>query len=237
MPGFSVILVEPQLGENIGMCARAMANFGLDDLRLVNPRDGWPQDKAVSAAANAAYVIERVKLYSNLQSAISDCHRVYATSARERAQMKQVLSPKQALHEAFSASQHGQTIGILFGRERVGLHNDEISYADAIITFPVNPNCPSLNIAQAVLLMGYEWFQQSSIDTPALQISQKPATREAVLSFLTELETALDQAGFYPPDKRDTMQLNMRDMILRHNPDAQTIQTMRGALKALKRQQ
>lgn len=158
-----LILVRPQLAENIGMCARAMANFGLETLRLVAPRDGWPQKArlkkgAVSAAAGATGLLERAELFESVEAACADLHRVYATTARGRGQAKPVLSPKSAMAEMRERLTTGQRVGILFGPERTGLSNEDVALASAVITFPVNPDFASLNLAQAVLLMGYEWF-------------------------------------------------------------------------------
>ena len=152
-----IILVEPQLAENIGMVARAMANFGLSELRLVSPRNGWPKKGAHSAASGATHVLESATLYDNVREAIADLNFVFATTARERGQMKRVFAPDAAMAEAQARLGAGQGIGILFGRERTGLENDEVSLADAIITFPVDPKFSSLNLAQAVLLVSYEW--------------------------------------------------------------------------------
>ena len=148
-----IILVEPQLAENIGMVARAMANFGLSELRLVSPRNGWPKKGAHSAASGATHVLESATLYDNVREAIADLNFVFATTARERGQMKRVFAPDAAMKEAQARLGAGQGIGILFGRERTGLENDEVSLADAIITFPVDPKFSSLNLAQAVLLV------------------------------------------------------------------------------------
>jgi tRNA/rRNA methyltransferase len=161
-----IILVEPQLAENIGMVARAMANFGLSELRLVAPRDGWPNDGARAAAVSAVGLLDRAGLYATTREAIADLHHVLATTARLRGQMKRVLLPEAALHEVRGRAGDGQRTGILFGRERTGLENDEISLADAIVTFPVDPGFASLNLAQAVLLIGYEWARLSERGLP-----------------------------------------------------------------------
>ncbi|KAA2241077.1 RNA methyltransferase [Salinarimonas soli] len=231
----AIILVEPQMGENIGMAARAMANFGLTELRLVAPRDGWPSEKAVSAAAGAAKIIEGARLYPDARSAVADLHLVLATTARERGQMKRVFSPEEAMDPIRERLAVGQQVGILFGRERTGLENDEVSLADAIVTFPVHPACPSLNLAQAVLLVGYEWFKRET--GSALPFGGEPlsprAPREMLVSFFDYLEGELDGAAFYPPDKRPIMARNMRDMFLRMEMTEQDIRTIRGAVRAL----
>jgi len=203
--GPAIILVEPQLGENIGMVARAMANFGLVELRLVNPRDGWPNEKARSAASKADHVIDGTKVYDTLEEAISDLNFVYATTARERYGFKPVRSPVFAaatLREKFKA---GEKTGILFGRERWGLNNEEVALADEIVTFPVNPAFASLNIAQAVLLMSYDWMKSGIDDleeTRFQPIEQNPSTKEQVLGMFEQIEEALDARGyFHPPDR------------------------------------
>ena len=167
--GPAVILVRPQLAVNIGMCARAMANFGLDDLRLVNPREGWPRSDeyrkvAYSAAAGATGLLDAARVFSTVEAAVADLHYVYASTARERGQMKGVLSPSVAMSAVASAE--GERRGILFGPERTGLNNDEVAIADSIITFPSSSAYASLNLSQAVLLCGYEWFKAAHGDAP-----------------------------------------------------------------------
>jgi tRNA/rRNA methyltransferase len=234
-PTPAVILVEPQMGENIGMAARAMANFGLTELRLVAPRDGWPNEKAVAAAAGATAIVEEARIYPDVRAAIADLRFVLATTARERGQMKRVLSPEEAMAAARPRLAAGEGVGILFGRERTGLENDEVSLADAIVTFPVNPAFPSLNLAQAVLLVGYEWFKGASGGVLPFggETRSPPAPREMVASFLDYLEAELDAAAFYPPDKRPVMARNMRDMFLRMGMSEQDVRTIRGAVRAL----
>ncbi len=167
--GPAVILVRPQLAVNIGMCARAMANFGLDDLRLVNPRQGWPRtddyrEVAYSAAAGATDLLDAAKVFPTVEAAVGDLHAIYATTARERGQMKAVLSPSAAMGSTAAAV--GEKRGILFGPERTGLDNDEVALANAIITFPSSPAYASLNLSQAVLICGYEWFKAAYGDAP-----------------------------------------------------------------------
>src|SRR4051812_4909710 len=176
-----VVLVEPQLGENIGMVARAMANFGLSELRLVNPRDGWPSEKARAAASKADHVIDGAVVYATLEEAIADLNFVYATTARERYGFKPVRSPIVAARTLKAKHAAGEKVGVLYGREKSGLANEEVALADEIVTFPVNPAFASLNIAQAVLLMSYEWMKQSmeSEDETLFQaLDQKPATKD-----------------------------------------------------------
>jgi tRNA/rRNA methyltransferase len=156
-PALAIILVEPQLAENIGMVARAMANFGLSELRLVAPRDGRPKKGARAAASGAVHVLEGAKLYATAREAVADLRFVLAATARERGQMKRVYAPDDAMREVAGRVAAGEGAGVLFGRERTGLENDEVSLADAIVTFPVDPAFASVNLAQAVLLVSYEW--------------------------------------------------------------------------------
>lgn len=231
----AIILVEPQLAENIGMTARAMANFGLSELRLVNPKNGWPKKGVREAASGATHVLDAAQIYASVPEAIADLNHVLATTARERGQMKRVLAPDVAMEQV--CARGGQRVGVLFGRERVGLTNDEVSLADAIVTFPVSPDFPSLNLAQGVLLMAYEWRRASGRATLPFtgELLSPPATREALLSLFASLEEALGAAGFYPPEKREIIARNMRDMLHRMAMTEQDVRTVRGALKALTR--
>jgi len=228
-----VILVQPQLAENIGMTARAMANFGLSELRLVAPKNGWPKKGVREAASGATHILDGAVVYDTLGAAIADLHYVLATTARERGQMKRVFAPDEAMRDV--AARAGQRVGILFGRERSGLDNDEVSLADAIVTFPVDPRFSSLNLAQGVLLMSYEWRRAAGLSTLPFtgEMLSPPATREAMASLFGTLEDSLAAAGFYPPEKRDIIARNMRDMLHRMAMTEQDVRTMRGALRAL----
>ncbi|MBB3966325.1 RNA methyltransferase [Rhizobium metallidurans] len=234
-----IILVEPQMGENIGMVARAMANFGLSELRLVNPRDGWPNEKAQAAASKADHVIEGTKVFETLEEAISDLNFVYATTARERDGFKPVRSPvvaAQTLRARFTA---GEGTGILFGRERWGLSNEEVALADEIVTFPVNPAFASLNIAQAVLLMSYEWMKSGMEDlgsVPFQATEQTPSTKEQLHGLYDQLEEALDSRNyFHPPAKKPKMIDNLRAVLSRRAFTEQEISVMRGVISSLDR--
>jgi tRNA/rRNA methyltransferase len=230
-----IILVEPQLAENIGMVARAMANFGLSELRLVASRNGWPKKGAHSAASGATHILETATLYATAAEAIADLNSVFATTARNRGQMKRVFGPDQAMQEARLRAEQGQRIGILFGRERVGLTNDEVSLADAIITFPVDPRFSSLNLAQAVLLVAYEWYKGATGEVLPFtgELMSSPAPREMVTSFFDFVEGELDAVGYYPEEKRPGMVRNMRDMFHRIGMTEQDVRTLRGAIRAL----
>jgi len=237
--GPAIILVEPQLGENIGMVARAMANFGLAELRLVSPRDGWPSEKARSAASKADHVIDGAKVFDTLEDALRDLTFVYATTARERYGFKPVRSPVTAattLRERFAS---GQKTGIMFGRERWGLTNEEVALADEIVTFPVNPAFASLNIAQAVLLMSYEWMKSGMEDlgrTPFQSLDQRPSTKEQVFGLFEHIEEALDARGyFHPPEKKPKMVDNLRAVLSRRSFTEQEINVFRGVIRSLDR--
>ena len=234
-----IVLVEPQLAENIGMCARAMANFGLSEMRLVAPRDGWPtggglKKGATAAASGATHILENARLFPDAASAVADLNHVLATTARERGQMKRVVTPAEVMPEIAERIGTGQRTGILFGRERIGLTNEEISLADAILTFPVNPAFASLNLAQAVLLTGYEWFKTTGGEPPFRDIAHSPpAARATIHSMFDYVETELDRCGFFPPGKKPVMTANLRDILLRLDMTEQEARTLRGVFKSL----
>jgi tRNA/rRNA methyltransferase len=231
----AVILVRPQLAENIGMCARAMMNFGLVDMRLVAPRDGWPKKGARQASSGAAAVLDAAKLFETVEDAVFDLNRVYATTARERGQTKPVLGADGAAAEIHALAGAGARCGILFGPERMGLSNDDVALADAVISFPVNPEFSSINLAQAVLLAGYEWWKLAGeARRSGPHRVPSPATRGHVLSFFEFLEHELDAASFfYPPEKRPIMRRNLRNILHRLAMTEQDVQTMRGMVSAL----
>ena len=244
-----MILVNPQLGENIGFAARAMANFGLTDLRLVGPRDGWPNDKAHAAAAGAAFLVERASVYDSVESAIGGLNYVLASTARPREMVKPVLSPESSAVELRRRGQNAEHCGVLFGPERSGLDNDTISLADAILTAPVSPDFASLSLPQAVLLFGYEWFKANSValslgratacDGPATEgiaFPDTPATREELLGLFSHLEAELDRTGFlFPPEKRPSMVRAIRNMFHRMSATEQDVRTWRGIVASLSR--
>jgi len=234
--GPAVVLVEPQLGENIGMAARAMLNCGLDDLRLVAPRDGWPNPAAEKAASGAGAVLDGARVYESTGAAIADLHRVYAASARSRGMVKPIVTPRRAADELRTAARDGIAAGVLFGPERAGLTNDDAAVADAIIAVPLNPAFASLNLAQAVLIVGYEWFQAGA-DAPARDLPYaggRPATKDELINFFARLEQALDEAGFLkPPEKRPSMAVNLRDIFARADLSEQEVRTLHGVVSAL----
>lgn len=235
--GPAVILVEPQLGENIGMVARAMANFGLSRLRLVNPRDGWPSEKARAAASKADHVIDGVVVFDTLEAAIADLGFVFATTARERDGFKAVRGPVEAGRILRQRVGAGQQTGILFGRERFGLSNEEVGLADEIVTFPVNPAFASLNIAQAVLLMSYEWMKsglESETDTAFAGPDMAPAPKEQLIGLMTHLEDALEARGYFrPASKKPKMVDNLRAVLTRAGFAAAEIKVLRGVVASL----
>jgi tRNA/rRNA methyltransferase len=234
-PGPVVILVEPQLGENIGAAARAMANFGLSELRLVKPRQAWPNDKARMMAAGADRVLGDARLYDTLAAAIADCSFVLATTARAHDQAKPVIGPDAAAAEIAPRIASGETVAILFGRERNGLENDEVALADCIVTLPVNPAFASLNLAQAVVIVAYEWFKLAGGGLPfAMPEKSAPAPKQQLLAFFAAVERELERVEFFrPPDKRETMQINLRNIFSRMRPTQQDIQTLHGVIMAI----
>jgi tRNA/rRNA methyltransferase len=211
-PGPVVVLVEPQLGENIGAAARAMANFGLSRLRIVKPRQAWPNDKARMMAAGADRVLDEAELFDTLEAAIADCSFVFATTARA-----------------------GETVAVVFGRERNVLENDEVALADCIVTLPVNPAFASLNLAQAVVIVAYEWFKLVGSGLPfAMPQKSASAPKQQLLAFFASLERELEKVEFFrPPDKRETMQINLRNIFTRMQPTQQDIQTLHGVIMAI----
>lgn len=231
-----VILVEPQLGENIGMAARAMGNFGLTELRLVKPRDGWPNVAAQRAASGADAIIGGVTLFDTVEAAVADCALLFATTARAHDQAKPVVGPAAAAAEAVRETAAGGRVGILFGRERYGLLNEEVALADRIVTFPVDPAFASLNLAQAVLLMGYEWFKQAkdgALPFSALERSER-ASQHQMQAFFDNLVRELDKAEFLrPPEKRPTMLVNLRNIFTRMEPTKQDLHTLHGVVTAI----
>ncbi|MFN3934771.1 RNA methyltransferase [Parvibaculum sp.] len=237
-PGPAVILVAPQLGENIGTAARAMLNFGLSDLRLVRPRDGWPNERANAAASGADLVIERARLFDTTAEAIADLDYVVATTARSRDMVKPVLTPETAARQMRQAFADGGQAGLLFGPERTGLENDDVAVADAIMMVPVNPAFASLNLAQCVLLMAYEWFKAGD-DTVGERIEYlqtRPAKKEELIGFFEHLEGELDRFGFLKPlEKRPSMVRNLRNMFQRAKLTEQEVRTLRGVVAALTR--
>jgi tRNA/rRNA methyltransferase len=231
-----IVLSHPQLGENIGAAARAMANFGLRDLRLVAPRDGWPNKKAEAMAAGAGGVVESARVFASTREAIGELALVFATTARERGITKEVLTPAEAAKRLHAAVARGEKTGILFGNERAGLDNEEISLCDAVITIPT-ADFASLNLGQAVLLNAYEWFRAADETAPARvehgPIHRKP-TREELFQLFAHLERELEESGFlFPPEKHGAMVRAIRATVHRARLTYQEVQTLRGMIVAL----
>jgi tRNA/rRNA methyltransferase len=248
-PAPAVILVNPQLGENIGTAARAMANFGLHELHIVDPRDGWPNERALKAASGADWIIEEARIHATLEEALKGFTRAYATTARPRGMTKEVITPEQAGTDMRARIGRGEKLALLFGRERWGLNNDEVSLADIIITAPVNPAFASLNIAQAVLLVGYEWYKheaetlgQATPELPALSgpglvtPDTRPATKDELYGFFHHIESELDEAGFFKTaEKKPGMIRNMRNLFARAGLTEQEVRSLRGIVASLTR--
>ncbi len=236
LEGPAIILVEPQLGENIGMAARAMGNFALDRLRIVNPRDGWPNVAAQRAAAGADHILEHAELFRTVEQAVADLDLLYATTARAHDQAKPVMGPQAAAHEIAAHAGGGGKAGILFGRERWGLTNEEVARANRIITFPVNPGFASLNLAQAVLLMGYEWFKLATAGALPFAMPERSerASQHQMDAFFENLVRELDRVEFLrPAEKRETMLVNLRNIFLRMEPTKQDMHTLHGVVMAI----
>ena len=230
-----IILVEPQLGENIGTAARAMANFGLTRMRLVSPRDGWPSVRAVSAASGAEDVVAAAMLFDDVASAVADLGFVFATTARSRELAKRVRGPEEAAGALSQHASRGVQTGILFGREKFGLSNDEMALADEILTLPVDPAHSSLNIAQAVLIAAYEWRLASQGDTLPFAGANdiELASKGDLHRMFEHLEGALDRAGFFrPAEKRPHMVQSLRAMLQRAGLSDQEVRTLRGVVAA-----
>ncbi|MEA2986007.1 MAG: tRNA/rRNA methyltransferase [Alphaproteobacteria bacterium] len=236
LPGPIVILVEPQLGENIGAAARAMGNFGLKRLRVVKPRQGWPNPKATVMAAGADAVLESAQLFDTVEAAIADCTIVLAATARAHDQAKPVVGADEAARLIAEDVRRGEQVAILFGRERNGLENEEVALADRIITLPVNPAFASLNLAQAVVIIGYEYFKHVTgcalpFDTPK---KSPQVGKQQLAAFFATLERELEKVEFFrPPEKRATMTINLRNIFNRMKPTQQDVQTLHGVVTAL----
>ncbi len=235
-PAPVVVLVEPQMAENIGAAARAMANFGLSRLRLVKPVQGWPNEKARAMAAGADRVLAAAQLYDSLAEAIGDCSFVLAATARNHDQAKPVIAPDQAAAEMAPRVTAGEQVAIVFGRERNGLENYEVALADRIVTLPVNPAFASLNLAQAVAIVGYEWFKLSGGGALPFATPKKspPAAKQQLDAFFSDLERELEKVEFFrPEEKRGTMSINLRNIFQRMAPSQQDVRTLHGVITAI----
>lgn len=234
-----VILVRPQLGENIGTAARAMRNGRLTELRLVAPKFGWPNPDAIKPAKGGAVLLENVKVYETTAEAIADLNLVFATTARTRDMIKTVHTPKKAIEIIHEKSQKGHKTGILFGPERTGLKNEDICRINDIITVPLNPDYTSLNLAQSVLLIAYEWYTKAyAQEVPASQLMARDehelCTKKELDGLYGHLEGELDKSGFLRhPQLRPTMIKNIRNIFARIPMTSQEVRTLRGIISAL----
>lgn len=234
--GPAIVLVEPQLAENVGAVARAMANFALTDLRVVRAPGKTQAEGARTFAAGATHVLDAARHFDSVPEAVADLTLVLATTARERGQAKPVDAPEAAARLVVAHMGQGETAGILFGRERTGLENDEIALSHRVVTFPVSPAYASLNLGQAVLLMGYEWFKAATGGAaPFAMPTRSPQGSIAeIVALFTHLEGELSEAGFFrSPERRASMIRNLRNMIHRMEPTKQDIRTLHGVVTAL----
>ncbi|MFL6845517.1 MAG: TrmJ/YjtD family RNA methyltransferase [Allosphingosinicella sp.] len=230
--GPAIVLVRPQLGENIGKAARAMLNFGLTDLRLVAPRDGWPNPSAGPAAAGADLVLEQARVFGTVAEAVADCAHVYATTVRKRGLVVPVATPEEAAREIRSRAEPS---AILFGAERSGLETDEVAIAGTIVTVPVNPDFRSLNLAQAVILIAYEWSKGADLAVPTEGEPREPRATQAQLEGLIgQLEEALEAVHYYhPPDRTPSTKNTIRTILTKADWSTREVQAMRGIIRAL----
>lgn len=238
MKQISIILVNPQMGENIGATARAMLNSGLVDLRLVQPRDGWPNPKADAMSSGAIEVLENAKVFETTQEAIADLNFVLATTARLRDMEKDIFTPNAAANKFVSLIDNEQKCGVLFGCERSGLENDDVVLADAVINVPLNPEFSSLNLAQAVLLITYEFYQAtlSEADLSDIKMKSSPAPKAELENFVSRLENDLEQSKYFHNDAQQShIMRSIRNLFDRAELSSQEIQSLFGIFKALKK--
>lgn len=238
-PSPVVILVRPQMAENIGACARAMGNGGLFHMRIVAPRDGWPLPRAWITGSGAHRILDHARVFETVADAVADLHRVFATCPRPRHIIKPVFSARGAAAEIVAAGEQGLQTGILFGPERTGLDNDDIAQADSLIRYDLNPDFMSLNLAQAVMVMGYEWWVARNPEQPAreLQVNETlPATKGELDQFMTHLIRACDESGFLRnQQKRPGMVRNLRHFFQRGEVTTQELNTLHGVITELAR--
>ncbi len=234
--GPAVVLVDSQLGQNVGTAARAMLNCGLTQLRLVRPRDGWPNQWAEKAASGAGTVLRRARVFGSTADAVADLAHLYAASARPRDMVKPVVTPRRAAAEMRGFMAAGEPCGVLFGPERSGLVNDDVVLADTVVQVPLNPAFASLNLAQAVLIVGYEWYQAGDA-TPERVLTRgggRPATKDELANFLQRLERELDACGFlHVPEMRPTMVRSIRNIFQRNRLMEREVKTLHGILTGL----
>ena len=230
----TIILVAPQMGENIGAVARAMMNFGMRELRIVNPRDGWPNAAAEAMAAHGAPIIHEAKIFNSTREAMDGLHYVYAATARDRRMKKPQITPREMAGEMASKTASGQKMGIMFGPERAGLENDDIALCHAVVTIPTDPHHSSLNIAQSAVVLAYEWFCASGQGTPLE--AGVPATADQVYAFFDALEQSLDKTHYFKTEeKKVIMWQNLRSTFLSSGLSAEQLNALRGMISALEK--
>ncbi|SLN15144.1 RNA methyltransferase [Pseudooctadecabacter jejudonensis] len=232
------VLIRPQMGENIGAAARAMWNFGLDRMRIVAPRDGWPNPSAVAMASGAGRLLDEAEVAGDVAEGLADRTYVYATTARPRELTKPVFSPEAAMRDAAARIARGEKVAVMFGPERSGMENADIAHAQAIITVPVNPDFPSLNLAQCVLLVGYEWRRACEEVTDVVVQGQRTdvAEHRDIEALARHYEDRLEEAGFFYPDhKAENMKVNLRNLWARMPLTRADVQMLHGALRQLLR--
>lgn len=236
-PQPSFVLVRPQMGENIGAAARAMWNFGLDRMRITSPRDGWPNQKAIAMASGAGRLLDEAQMCATTAEALADCSYVYATTARPRELTKPVFTPAHAMQDAAKRIAEGEQVAVIFGPERAGLENDDIAKANAIISVPVNPEFPSLNLAQCVLLCGYEWRNAKVESTPATVSTESVwATQQEIEKLAEHYEDRMQDAGFfYPEAKAANMKINLRNLWSRMPLTRADVQMLHGVMRQMVR--
>jgi tRNA/rRNA methyltransferase len=233
----AVILVRPQLSENIGTAARAMMNCALAEMRLVAPRHDWLSDRAIAASSGADAILHAARVFATTEEAIADLNRVYATTGRNRYMVKPAMTPREGAAAMRGETSGGLSVGVLFGPERTGLENDDVALADTVVMAPLNPKFASLNLAQSVLIVGYEWFQAAAPAIPERTMTKgaaPPATKETLLQFYEHLERELDACGFFRvTEKRPGMVINIRNMFARANLTLQEVRTLHGIVHEL----
>ena len=230
----AIILVNPQMAENIGHAARAMLNFGLTDLRLVSPRDGWPNHDSKSTAAGADHLLKNARLFDTTEEAIADCTRVFATTVRDRDMPKPVVTPHEAACQMRDILGKGGQVAILFGPERSGLTNDDVVLADTVLSIPVNEGFSSLNLAQAVILVSYEWFITSDESKPFIEYDGAAASKKELIGLMEHVEQQLDIKGYFRSrGRRETQTRTIRNLLQNSGLSSQEIQTLRGIIKSL----
>lgn len=228
-----IVLVRPQLGENIGKAARAMLNFGLTEMRMVSPRDGWPNPSAGPAAAGADVVLEKAQVFDSLANAVADCAHVYATTVRKRGVTKPVVTPEEAARDMATAE--GRS-AIVFGPERSGLETDDVALARAILTVPINPEFGSLNLAQAVILCAYEWSKHEALEQPTAEDALPPAPQAELEGLIDHIERMLEPKGYFLPEPRaDATRRTLRGVLTKPGWNHLEVRTLRGVLSSLER--